>query len=1058
MSGSTFLPSFIFAAIAGLIAGATAAQAGVEEVVIHEVMADNRLGLRDEDGAASDWLELHNPTTAPISLVGAALTDNAADLSKWPVPGVVLPAQGYLVIFASGKDRRDPAGMLHTNFSLAKGGEFLALTWQGQVVNGFVPSFPPQVEDVSYGYRSSGSTELVFMSQPTPGAPNNPISAMPGAVEISPPGGIFVESLTVTLSTGSSGAEIHYTLDGTVPTVASPVYAGPITVPSTTRLRAVAVERANGLMGVVTGASWVRLAPDLAGYTSPLPLMVIENFNAGPVPAKGLSNQQVAAQAAVWMLQERVGGAASMAGVPQLTGDIGIRGRGYLSSTWSKKPYAVECRSADGAASGAAPLGLPANDDWVLYYPDPGALRDSTLLANTFIYELSRRLGRYAPRFRFVEVFLNENGGDLTLADRQGVYVLMEKISRGTERLDFTALSADGSSGGALLSINRPDAIPETGFPADNGVTTPQFFRTAGPDRIFQTTANVLTLAGDDLPGTSSAVLNFEQPGGYRILSAQRTALETWFRQFEGALYHPVDWRDPVLGWRKWLVEEDWAEGYLLSNFTRHSDAFLLSVYPWLGNDRKLRLGPIWDVTPGGYTDQGSPDSALYYRSSQLWFPRLLADTDFKQTYLDRWTRWRRSGFSDAAMEAIIDGQAAEITSAKAVLQGIPNEAEWQSRLTAMKAWVKGRAAFFDSSFVPLPVLVPAGGIVSAGSSVAILSSAPEWWVTTDGSDPRLAGGAVSPTAVAVSDLVISQDVRITARSRNGADWSGPVSAVFAVGAVPATSANLTVSEIHYHPAEPSGAELVAGFSNGEDFEFIELHNPGAQTVSLHDVRLVLDPERYQPAWEGAEADRWSLPPGGRLILVRSRAAFGQRYGMAPSPDGVIQGVLSNSGGNLLLEKTDGSLLGQISYGTKGLWPSPADGAGYSLTLREGGVAGSPAGWRSSVARHGTPGGTDAVSYTGSTDAAWQTYALGVGSSLSWTGTGPGRSLTLLVPPGADRAGYFVEQSADLTGWQAAGWWGPVESRTGAGDYLLSWVPPVAAPLRFLRVRATALP
>ena len=199
------------------------------EVVIHEVMADNRLGLRDEDGAASDWLELHNPTTAPISLAGAALTDNAADLSKWPLPGVVLPAQGYLVIFASGKDRRDPAGTLHTNFSLAKGGEFLALTWQGQVVNGFVPSFPPQVEDVSYGYRSSGSTELVFMSQPTPGAPNNPISAMPGAVEISPPGGTFTGSLTVTLSTGSSGAEIHYTLDGTVPTVASPVYAGPIT-------------------------------------------------------------------------------------------------------------------------------------------------------------------------------------------------------------------------------------------------------------------------------------------------------------------------------------------------------------------------------------------------------------------------------------------------------------------------------------------------------------------------------------------------------------------------------------------------------------------------------------------------------------------------------------------------------------------------------------------------------------------------------------------------------------------------------------------------------------
>jgi hypothetical protein len=435
-----------------------------------------------------------------------------------------------------------------------------------------------------------------------------------------------------------------------------------------------------------------------------------------------------------------------------------------------------------------------------------------------------------------------------------------------------------------------------------------------------------------------------------------------------------------------------------------------------------------------------------------------LADADFKQTYLDRWTRWRRSGFSDAAMEAIIDRQAAEITAAKAVLQGISDAAEWQSRLTAMKTWVKGRAAYFDSSFVPLPVLVPAGGIVSAGSSVTIFSSAPEWWVTTDGSDPRLAGGAVSPAAVAVSDLVISRDVRITARSRNGADWSGPVSAVFAVGAVPATAANLTVSEIHYHPAAPSGAELVAGFSDGEDFEFIELHNPGAQTVSLHDVRLVLDPALCQPAWEGAAADRWSLPPGGRLVLVRSRAAFAQRYGSEAPVGGVIEGFLSNSGGNLLLEKADGSPLWRISYGTKGLWPASADGAGYSLTLREGGVAGSASGWRSSVSRHGTPGGTDAVAYTGSTEEAWQVYALGAVPALSWTGTGPGQSLTLLVPPGADRAGYFPEQSADLTGWQAAGWSGPVESRTAAGEYLLSWAPPVAAPLRFLRVRATALP
>ena len=1032
-------------------------------VVIHELVADNRNGLRDEDGAASDWLELHNPTAAPISLAGAALTDSAADLSKWPLPGLVLLPQGYLVIFASGKDRRDPAGPLHANFSLSKSGEFLALTWPGQVVAGFVPAFPPQLEDVSYGYRSSGSPDLVFMRQPTPGAPNDASGVVPGAVTVSPPGGTFTGSLMAVLHGPTPGAELHYTMDGSVPTAASPVYSGPFSVNATTRLRAVAV--AGGLTGQISGAAWVRLAPDMAGYTSPLPLMVIDNFNAGTVPSKGFPTQdgsdtvQVAAQQAVWIVQEKAGDTASWSGSPQLAGEIGIRGRGALSTTWAQPAYAVECRAAGGPATGASPLGMPANEDWVLYYPDPsGALRDSTMLANTFIYELSRRLGRYAPRFRFVELFLNDNGGDLTMADRRGVYVLMEKISRGKQRLDFSPLSADGAAGGALLSINRMDAIPETGFPAANGAMSPQFFRTAGPDGLLQTTPDVSTPAGDDLPGYHRAFLNFEQPGGYRILTAQRAAVEGWFRQFEGALYHPSDWRDPVSGWRKWLVEEDWTAGYLLINFVRHSDALQLSLYPWLGDDRKLRLGPIWDVTPGSYTDQGGPESALYYRAGQLWFPRLFEDLDFKQAYVDRWTHWRRSGFSDAAMESIIDQQAAEITAGKAVAQGMGSAAEWQTRLNALKGWVKGRAAYFDHSFVPLPVIQPPGGMVAAGSLVTVSSGAPEWWVTTDGSDPRLPGGGVSPAARAAGGVVVAEDVRLVARSRNGAEWSGPVSVVFAVGAVAAAPGNLRISEVHYHPAAPDAAAVSAGFAGGGEFEFIELHNPGAQKISLHGVRLVLDRNLYQPAWEGAGADQWTLPAGGRLVLVRNRAAFAQRYGTAGPVGGTFQGELSNAAASVVFETLDGTPLAAVTYGSEDPWPAAADGAGYSLTLREAGAGAGAADWRSSVALHGTPGGTDAVPYLGTSEAAWQAYALGSRPVVSLAESAGSLRLSVVLPPGADRARYTVEESADLSRWETAAWIGALETRLQSGQYLWSWMAPAAAPVRFVRLRARALP
>ena len=69
------------------------------------------------------------------------------------------------------------------------------------------------------------------------------------------------------------------------------------------------------------------------------------------------------------------------------------------------------------------------------------------------------------------------------------------------------------------------DPVPETGFPAENGAISPQFFRTAGPNRILQTTANNPAVVGDDLPQQSNGFLNFDSPGGYRVNAAQRAAI-----------------------------------------------------------------------------------------------------------------------------------------------------------------------------------------------------------------------------------------------------------------------------------------------------------------------------------------------------------------------------------------------------------------------------------------------------------------------------------------------------------------------------------------------------
>src|SRR5262249_47751861 len=119
---------------------------------LNEFMAANSGVLRDEDGDSSDWIEIYNPSENAVSLAGWFLTDATNALTKWVFPDVLLGAGGYLVVFASDKNRTNPTAPLHTNFKLASAGEYLALVDPAtNVVSDFFPAYPPQPADTSYG-------------------------------------------------------------------------------------------------------------------------------------------------------------------------------------------------------------------------------------------------------------------------------------------------------------------------------------------------------------------------------------------------------------------------------------------------------------------------------------------------------------------------------------------------------------------------------------------------------------------------------------------------------------------------------------------------------------------------------------------------------------------------------------------------------------------------------------------------------------------------------------------------------------------------------------------
>ncbi len=265
------------------------------EPVISEFMAQNASGHRDDEGEPSDWIEIHNPTADALQLEGYALTDSKDDLQQWTFPKITLPAGGYLLVHASGNSKKQvpepfrqderrrrlldaglPEGLidnlspeqldrflrrlndqqrrvrlprrhiqaLHTNFKLDGDGEFLALVKpDGKTLcHAFEPEFPKQFDNVSYGLIEGDRNRVGYLLEPSPGRPNGPeLAGFVEPVEFSAAAGFYQDSLVLTLASATEGAEIRFSMNGSLPSVGSgTVYQKPLTLTKTTTLRVMA--------------------------------------------------------------------------------------------------------------------------------------------------------------------------------------------------------------------------------------------------------------------------------------------------------------------------------------------------------------------------------------------------------------------------------------------------------------------------------------------------------------------------------------------------------------------------------------------------------------------------------------------------------------------------------------------------------------------------------------------------------------------------------------------------------------------------------------------------
>ena len=162
-------------------------QAPASALVISEFMTDNSGGALDEDYDSSDWVELYNGTAAAVNLNGYYLTDDLTQKTKWRFPAVNVAAGGYVLVWASGKDRSVVTAPLHANFQLG-GNEDLALIAPDglTVVHSYrtplsfsAAQWYPSEPNISYGLLGGVAG---YFTSPTPGGINGSRTAAAGPI------------------------------------------------------------------------------------------------------------------------------------------------------------------------------------------------------------------------------------------------------------------------------------------------------------------------------------------------------------------------------------------------------------------------------------------------------------------------------------------------------------------------------------------------------------------------------------------------------------------------------------------------------------------------------------------------------------------------------------------------------------------------------------------------------------------------------------------------------------------------------------------------------------
>lgn len=959
-----------------------------DDVHVSEFLASNVGGLLDEDGDTSDWIEIHNPGAFSVSLAGWSLTDNAGVPDQWVFPVVSIASGGYLVVFASGKDRAVAGSELHTNFKLAAPGDTVGLFDDGGAPMTLIAPYPPQVAGISYGVtvqpRTPATTRTagvdgqalplggspdvlvpVYFPEPTPGAPNGAfVFGFLPEPTFSVTRGFYDAPLALTLSSSVPGTTFRFTLDGSPPTETTGfVYGGPIGVPTTAVVRAIAV-RDDWISSTVDTHSYV-FVDEVLQQPFTIPGYPNQPYDLGSGNSTAVHDHEmdpVVVNDAKYASEMR----DAMLAIPTIVLAVDRNEMygpgGFYDNDDIVEPASIEVLYPDDpAANHQAEAGVEGHSHIRLkrslrlnFKAEFGNSKfDTTLFQTgpldgaTATGEIDRLILRGGNNRSWARNW-NPNKTSYTLDEfyRASQRAVSGSGSRGV----FVHLYINGIYWGLYNPVERPDQFFQSSY-FDGNEADWFALNHGGPLSGDPTRWNTL----------SNTLVNLDMsvPTNY-------ADLQEYLELPHFCDYLLVSWYTATSDW----PANNWYGGN--RNDTSGQGTSPHRYFAWDGEWS-------WDTTNGIINPSGQALVHPLFESDKSGGPTLAAlwhaaraNDEFMILFADRVAAAIENDgpLSDAGalarwqtvtgeIQSAILGESARWGDCQEALGGPTRTRDdhWQPHVDTIAALIPGNAdvliaALRAEGYYPTidpPGMTPFGGQVAAGSAVTLANpnASGTLYYTLDGSDPRATGGGVSGNALAYGGPIgLLDSAQIITRVLDGTTWSAKADADFTIIA---QGPPVRITEIMYNPPDPSPSEIAAGFTDSDEFEFLELANLSGANLSITDFSIT-----------GGVTFTFGtlvLPPGGFALVVENEAAFEERYGPGLPVAGQYIGKLANGGEALLFATGNAEVVQSFAYDDEGGWPTPADGGGSSLMLVNLiGDPNDPSSWAASAAFGGTPG------------------------------------------------------------------------------------------------------